>query len=546
MALEALSAQATTAVRFGLCPQTEALSAQATTAVRFGLCPQTEAACQAPDVPREFRGVWVATVANMDWPSRPGLQPDSARLELTALLDHAVRTGLNAVVFQVRPAGDALYASRLEPWSEYLTGRQGTAPAPMWDPLAFAVREAHARGLELHAWFNPYRAKDPSGKGALAASHFARRNPQYAKRYGRYTWFDPGEPAVRKRTVDVILDVVRRYDVDGIHLDDYFYPYPEVRRRREIEFPDAASYRRYLNRGGKLERSDWRRENVDVLVDTLRREIARAKPWVKFGISPFGIWRPGEPESARGFDAFGKIYADARKWLKLAWVDYLVPQLYWGVEQDGQRFGELFRWWSAQNDSSRHVWPGLAAYKIGEGRAPWAADEILRQIDSTRAIAREFATPSESSSVSAAGDASVAPVPSDRSAPGTIHFQMKALRQDRDQVSSRLASGPYRSVALTPSMPWKGGAAPPTPPIAVTASAAGDVLTIGSRTDATVRWWVIQGFVRGAWRTRVMDAAVDRIPLSALWPDQARSELIALRAVSRTGVEGLPVAIRVR
>ncbi|MEA3247648.1 MAG: family 10 glycosylhydrolase [Gemmatimonadota bacterium] len=483
-------------------------------------CPAAVDGCTPPAVPREFRGVWVVTVANMDWPSRPGLPTDSAKLELLRLLDAAVATGLNAVFFQVRPAGDALYASRIEPWSEYLTGRQGRAPDPPWDPLAFAIREAHARGLELHAWFNPYRAKDPSAKGPLAASHFASKYPGYAKRYGTYLWFDPGEAAVRKHTVRVILDVVRRYDIDGVHLDDYFYPYPVQRRRVDVPFPDLASYRKYERAGGTFARDDWRRDNVNRLVDTLRAEIARVKPWVRFGISPFGIWRPGAPESVTGFDAYARIFADARTWLSRGWVDYLVPQLYWGIEQDGQRFPDLLRWWQAQNDSSRHMWPGLADYKIGSGQAPWRSAEILRQVDTARAV------PGVS---------------------GAVHFQMKALIEDRDAIATGLVAGPYAAQALVPAMPWKGAEAPRTPAIAVAASRDGPVVTIARRAGDETQWWVVQARTGDDWRTWIVDGARSDVALASLsQPDGSRPDVIALTPVGRTGVSGIPVSIRLR
>jgi uncharacterized lipoprotein YddW (UPF0748 family) len=488
--------------------------------VRADACLPSDSTCVPPRLSREFRGVWVATVGNMDWPSRAGLPTDSAKQELTHILDAAEAIGLNAVFFQVRPAGDALYASKLEPWSEYLTGRQGRAPDVAWDPLAFAVKEAHARGLELHAWFNPYRAKDPSGKGPAAATHFSRQYPAYAKRYGTYTWFDPGEPLVLRHAVRVILDVLQRYDVDGIHLDDYFYPYPVQRRRRDVPFPDATSWAKYQRAGGKLSRDDWRRENVNRLVDTLHREIAKVKPWVRFGISPFGIWRPGEPASVTGFDAYERIYADARLWLSRGWVDYLVPQLYWGVEQDGQRFPDLLRWWQAQNDSARHVWPGLADYKLAEGRRPWPANEILRQIDTTRAVP---------------------------GVDGAVHFQMRTLLQDRDQVATSLARGPYARRALTPAAPWKRADAPATPAIAIAESRVGPVITMGPKPEVAVRWWVVQTRSEGTWRTYVLDGSLTEIPISRIEPDgNAPLDVVALTAVGRTGVSGVPVAIRVR
>ncbi|HEX7545078.1 MAG TPA: family 10 glycosylhydrolase, partial [Gemmatimonadaceae bacterium] len=215
-------------------------------------CSQADTACVPPRAAREFRGVWVASVRNLDWPSRPGLPPSLAKAELIALLDRAAALGLNAVLLQVRPAGDALYASKIEPWSEYLTGRQGMPPVPLWDPLQFAVAQAHARGLELHAWFNPFRAKEPSAKGPLAPTHLARRHPELVKKYGTQLWMDPGEPAVRAQTLRVVLDVVKRYDIDGIHLDDYFYPYPERRPNGSTDFPDDRSWKAYRKHGGKL------------------------------------------------------------------------------------------------------------------------------------------------------------------------------------------------------------------------------------------------------------------------------------------------------
>ena len=483
-------------------------------------CPVADAECAPPPLVREFRGVWIATVANMDWPSRRGLPTDSAKAELLHLLDQAAQSGLNAVIFQVRPAGDALYKSSIEPWSEYLTGVQGHPPDVPWDPLAFAVKEAHARGLELHAWFNPYRAKDPSAKGPLAATHLAREAPGLVRRYAKYLWFDPGEPAVRKRTVRVVLDVLARYDVDGIHLDDYFYPYPEQRRRRDIPFPDAATYAKYRKAGGKLDRDDWRRENVDKLIDTLRLEIAKAKPWVKFGVSPFGIWRPGEPETVRGFDAFAKIFADARKWLVNGWVDYLVPQIYWAVAQAGQPFSDLLHWWLGQNPEGRFVWAGLADFKINEPAARWRSDEILQQVDTVRAT----------------GGAS-----------GAVHFPMKAIAENVDSLATRLARGAYASRAVVPAMPWKGDVAPRVPAIAIAATAQGEVLTIARHAGDDARWWAIQVRSGDRWATHLVDASVTDVPLSHLTDGgDASPAVIALTPVSRTGVAGDRVAIRVR
>jgi len=252
-------------------------------ALLVGAVPCTGIAAQvdAPPVPREFRGAWVASVANIDWPSRPGLSTWEQQAELIAILNRCVALNFNAVILQVRPAADALYDSPYEPWSAYLTGVEGRAPEPYYDPLTFAVAEAHKRGLELHAWFNPYRARHPSAHGSAALSHIATLHPELVRAYGRYQWMDPGEPAVRAQTLRVMLDVVKRYDVDGIHIDDYFYPYPELGPDSvPIPFPDSASYGRYVRGGGTLAVNDWRRENVNTLMRNIYRRTKAIKPWV--------------------------------------------------------------------------------------------------------------------------------------------------------------------------------------------------------------------------------------------------------------------------
>src|SRR5688500_4792441 len=258
-----------------------------------------------PAVAREFRGAWVASVANIDWPSRPGLTSEQQQAELLALLDRAAQLRLNAVILQVRPAADALYPSRLEPWSEYLTGEMGKAPVPFYDPLAFAVAEAHRRGLELHAWFNPFRARHASARSPVSRDHVSNTRRGLVKEYGRSLWLDPGEPEARRYSLSVIMDVVRRYDIDGVHIDDYFYPYRERDGSgRLISFPDDASWRRYRRSGGRLTRDDWRRRNVDLFVESVYTAMKREKPLVRFGVSPFGIWRPGSPPQVTGLDPY--------------------------------------------------------------------------------------------------------------------------------------------------------------------------------------------------------------------------------------------------
>ncbi|MGH7975233.1 MAG: glycoside hydrolase family 10 protein, partial [Limisphaerales bacterium] len=234
-----------------------------------------------PLPPREFRGAWIATVANIDWPSKPGLPVAQQKAELISLLDRAAQLKLNAVIFQVRSACDAMYASPLEPWSEYLTGTQGKAPQPFYDPLAFAIAEAHKRGLELHAWFNPFRARNFQAKSPAAADHISRTHPELVRKYGGELWLDPGEPAVREHVLRVVMDVVRRYDIDGVQFDDYFYPYPKKNSYgEEMDFPDYATWKKY---GNGLSRDNWRRQNINQFIQTIYQNIKAVKPWVKFG-----------------------------------------------------------------------------------------------------------------------------------------------------------------------------------------------------------------------------------------------------------------------
>ncbi|HLZ55262.1 MAG TPA: family 10 glycosylhydrolase, partial [Verrucomicrobiae bacterium] len=299
-----------------------------------------------PPPPREFRGAWLATVANLDWPSQPGMSVATQKAELIALLDHAAQLKLNAVILQVRPMADAVYASPLEPWSEFLTGRMGRGPEPFYDPLAFAVAEAHKRGLELHAWFNPFRVSLPpnQARSPAALNHLSRTHTELVHRYSNLLWLDPGEPAAREHVLNVILDVVRRYDVDGVTFDDYFYPYPDKDADgHAVDFPDNASWRKYGATSG-MSRDEWRRANVNQFVQNTYRSIHALKPWVKFGISPFGIWRPGFPPQIQGLDTYARLYADSRLWLASGWLDYLSPQLYWPVDQREQSFPVLLQW----------------------------------------------------------------------------------------------------------------------------------------------------------------------------------------------------------
>ncbi|MFJ9902936.1 glycoside hydrolase family 10 protein [Streptomyces sp. NPDC101152] len=315
-------------------------------------------------VPRQLRGVWVATVTNRDWPSKPGLSVDRQKAELTLILDQAVKDRLNAVILQVRPTADALWPSPYEPWSNVLTGTQGQAPG--WDPLGTAVREAHARGLELHAWFNPYRIANHTDPTKLVASHPARRHPDWVVTYGGKMYYNPGLPRVRALVEDAILDAVRKYPVDAVHFDDYFYPYPVAGQT----FDDDEAYDRY---GGAFsDRAAWRRDNIDKLVRETAARIRRTRPGTQFGISPFGVWRnsatdPLGSDTRAGVQTYDDLHADTRKWVREHWIDYICPQIYWNIGFAAADYAKLVPWWAeVAKGTPTKLYIGEALYKAGD------------------------------------------------------------------------------------------------------------------------------------------------------------------------------------
>ncbi|HWJ14951.1 MAG TPA: family 10 glycosylhydrolase [Gemmatimonadaceae bacterium] len=476
------------------------------------------AAAQAPQpVDREFRAVWVATVGNIDWPSKQGLSTWEQQRELLAILDRVVALNMNAVVFHIRPGADALYASPYEPWSQYITGRQGRGPEPPWDPLAFAVEQAHKRGLELHAWFNPYRAAY-NRDTAIARTHIAKTNPKLVRQYGRFLWMDPGDPEVRRRSLRAIVDVVKRYDVDGVHIDDYFYPYPENDASgKRIDFPDSETYDKYVASGGKLAKDDWRRSNVDKLIEAMYKGVHAAKPWVRVGISPFGIWRPGNPAQIKGFDAYAEIYADSKKWLQNGWADYFVPQLYWPIAPPDQSFPVLYDWWLSQNTKHRHMWPGLATYRISEtGQRRITSQEIVAEIDTMRARNTSL---------------------------GHIHFNMTALMKGPDSLNERLLSR-YAFPALVPASPWLGAKAPGAPSARIVHdTATGDLvmrLTPAQGGGERVWLWTVRSYANGRWVNEVLPGWLRAHRLA-----ESATTRVVVTAVSRTGVESRSVEVRV-
>lgn len=444
--------------------------------------PPTDNTLTVPTIAREFRGMWIATVANIDWPSRNTLTVAQQQTEMNGLLDVAVNTGLNAVVLQVRAAGDAIFPSALEPWARALTGTQGTDPG--YDPLLYASQQARQRGLELHAWFNPFRAGNLSDTARFAPLHFARRRPDMVRRYCSQLWFDPGETAVQDQAIAVITDVVTRYDIDAVHLDDFFYPYPET-ACPGLDFPDSATYARYVGDGGTLSKADWRRENVNRFVQRLYDAVHLASATVKVGISPFGIWRPGNPAGVTGLDAYASIYADSRRWLQAGWVDYFAPQLYWSTSSTGQNFNSLITWWGQQNTQRRHLWPGLASYRINDGStSPYAAAEIPTQIS----VARQ--------QQGVAGGAT-----------GTILYNGSSVRDNRGGFSASLAGGLYASGALVPASPWLDATPPNAPSIAVATSGSNLLVSIlGASSDT--RWFLVRWRIGTTWAQKLLPANV--------------------------------------
>ncbi|MEU8892034.1 family 10 glycosylhydrolase [Streptomyces sp. NPDC048442] len=341
----------------------------------------TAAARPGPPARRPVRGMWLASVANRDWPSRKGLTAAEQRAELLVHLDTAVRRRLNTVVFQVRPTADALWPSPYEPWAECLTGEQGRDPG--WDPLAVAVEEAHRRGLELHAWFNPYRVANHTDPGRLSAAHPARRHPGWVVPYGGKLYYNPGLPEVRRFVQDAMLDAVRRYDVDAVHWDDYFYPYPVAGQT----FDDADAYAAHGTGFGKV--ADWRRHNTDLLVREMSERIQEVRPGVRFGVSPFGVWRNADrdPEGSRtraGVGTYDDLYADTRKWVREGWLDHVCPQLYWNIDFPSVDYAELVRWWAATvRGTGVDLYAGEALYKAGDPAQPPAwqdAGELSRHL----------------------------------------------------------------------------------------------------------------------------------------------------------------------
>lgn len=469
---------------------------------------------ELPEPRREFRAAWVATVANIDWPSKPGLPVPQQKSEAISILDRAVELNMNAIVFQVRPHADALYISDIEPWSYYLTGQQGKAPDPLYDPLQFWIDEAHARGLELHAWFNPYRAHHPIQKNGISPESIVKTRPDLAKPLkpseapNCFYWMDPGEPEVQDISRRVMMDVATRYDVDGIHIDDYFYPYPSY-LEDGMDFPDDESYEKFLKAGGTLDRDDWRRKNVNDFVESFYAELRAETDDVQFGISPFGIWRPYYPPQIRGFDQYAVLYADAKLWLNEGWVDYYTPQLYWPIEQEPQSYTALLKFWADNNYKNRHLWPGNGWHSVATDKQYWDVEEAINQVKVTR---------------------------EQPGATGNVVFSMKHLMPGSDAdklgLGEELMNTVWADQALPPASPWLDSAAPERP-IYQWADGALEII----QRDADHFNYVVYTKINGQWDYMISPASQSLIPVE--WNDDV--EAYAIRAADRRGNLSIPV-----
>src|SRR4051812_26893879 len=411
-----------------------ASAAQASAVQQVGQGQQQSCAVNPATPLRQFRAMWVASVVNIDWPSKPGLSAAQQQAELIGWLDDAVRQHHNAVVLQVRPTADAFWPSKVEPWSQYLTGHQGGDPG--YDPLAFAVAEAHKRNLELHAWFNPYRLSMGTDINALVPTHPARLHPDWVVSYGGKLYYNPGIPAARKLVEDAIMDAVSRYDIDGVHFDDYFYPYPVAGQ----VFDDAATYAQYG--AGFSNLADWRRNNIDLLIQELNGRIKAIKPWVKFGISPFAVWRnkatdPEGSDTTAGVQTYDDLAADTRKWVREHWIDYIVPQVYWAGGFAPADYNKIVPWWAEQVRGTHvHLYIGQATYKVG-----------------TSTQSPDWSDPAELSDHLAFNST----VPEVK---GDIYFSAKDVRADRLGATTLLNSKWYTRPALIPAMPSLDSRAP--------------------------------------------------------------------------------------
>ena len=464
--------------------------------------PAEKAFRSSPFVMREFRAAWIATVANINWPSKSGLSTAEQQKEAIALLDFLKDHNYNAVIFQARPQADALYESELEPWSFFLTGIQGQAPEPYYDPLQFWLDAAHERGLEFHVWLNPYRAHHSTG-GKVTEASAVKKYPDFmVELKNGMWWMDPAKKATQDHTSRVVMDIVKRYDIDGIHFDDYFYPYASYNKGED--FPDAANYATYKQKGGSLAKADWRRENVNNFVKRIYSEIKAEKPTVKFGISPFGIYRPGYPRTITGMDQYSELYADARLWLNEGWIDYYSPQLYWKISQTAQSFPVLLGWWEKENHQNRHLWPGI---NIDFGGDDPNLIETVSQIMITRGMLPE--------------------------SKGSIHWSIGPLLK-YPNLSAGILENAYKKKALVPASPWLHDEAPAMPQVNLVNNGEQVIVEWEHPSEKDIFQWVVHYKFNGAWDYKILSKNERSLILPKKVNGHALS-VVGVTAVDRTG-----------
>lgn len=375
---------------------------------------------------REMRAVWIATVANIDWPSKSDLPVEVQKKEMTELLDLAKEYNMNTVVFQIRPCADAFYNSPYEPWSQWLTGEQGKAPFPYYDPLEFTISECRKRGIDVHVWLNPYRALRDTAKNTSAPNHITNTRPEWFLTYGNTKYFNPGLQETRDFVSTIVSDIVRCYEIDAIHMDDYFYPYRIANR----EFPDDKAFADNPRGFGPDQRDDWRRNNVDLIIKQIHDSIRAIKPWVEFGISPFGVWRnsdkdPAGSKTKAGQTNYDDLYADILKWQREGWIDYVVPQIYWHIGKEVADYAVIAEWWS-RNSYGCPVYVGQAPYRIDKKskEKEWRkSKEIIKQLE----LNRQYPNIS-----------------------GSMYFSAKFMRSNPLKMKEKLKKKLYRYAALPP------------------------------------------------------------------------------------------------
>lgn len=471
-----------------------------------------EIAVELPEVQREFRAAWIASVANINWPSKNFLSTDEQKQEAIQILDFLKANNFNAAIFQARPSSDALYKSDLEPWSYFLTGEQGKAPFPYYDPLEFWVEEAHKRGIELHVWLNPYRAHHTSG-GKVTESSMAKKMPNSVVRLKQgWYWFDPSKKSTQDHAAQVVMDIVKRYNIDGIHFDDYFYPYAEYNGGQD--FPDNDSWNEYKKNGGSLSRADWRRNSVNTFIERIYKEIKAEKNFVKFGISPFGIWKPGYPAGIQGSSQYDQLYADAKLWLNKGWVDYYTPQLYWPIQPAKQSFTTLLKWWESENTMRRHLWPGVNT--VGKRTAEYST-EIVNQIAEMRNIVPE--------------------------SKGIVHWSLAGLIKN-PTMTRAIVDGPYQNKVLVPKTPWLNANPLLKPTLLLTAEKDHMFAKWQHKQVDQIFHWVLYTNYGGEWSYEILDSSVTA---KELMKSKAGKKLqyVAVKAVDRLSNESPYIAEKI-